>query len=235
MAEKTVVLVHGRHVDTVGWETLVWGDGERIGTGPLGLLIAMKKGAQLVFGTGASEKDGLKECEYTATFLRGRLGLLNQFPEFAGYRQYDPYQLEAIFRPILREAHLDTASKNTDQEVQNVVAFARSIGATEIIAVTSPGHNARCGNTAAVLDEKRECDFSGLGYMVRAARSSTPEFCAGHTVIFEHPHRGDDPMIRSPLMPHEVFPLLFKVPPSERMELFGRIKDLISARLPSTS
>lgn len=235
MAEKTVVLVHGRHVETVGWKTLVWGDGERIGTGPLGLLIAMKKDAQLVFGTGASEKDGLKECAYTAAFLRSRLGSLGQFPEFAEYRHYDPYELEALFKPLLRAAHLDTDSKNTDQEVRNTVAFARSVGATEIIAVTSPGHYARCANVPALLDEKGECDFSGLGYMVQAARSSTSGYRASHTVILEHPHRGDDPMIGAPLMPHEVFPLLFKVPVEERMELLESIRNLITTRLPPAS
>lgn len=217
---KTVVLCHGRHVDTVGWKALVWGEGDKIGTAPLALYLAVQNGAQLVFGTGASEKDGLKECAFTRQHLKNHLAELTTFPEFSGYCADGPYELDATFNPIVDAAHLDLESQNTDQEVVNAVEFAKSVGATELIQVTSPFHAARCMNVVAKLCENG-FDFGNVIPRVVSARSSTATCRAATTVILEHPHRGDDPMIEAPMMPHQVFPRMFRLSPSTRMQFFS--------------
>lgn len=230
---KTVVLCHGRHVDTVGWKTLVWGEEDKIGTAPLAFHLAMEKGAQLVFGTGASERDGLKECAFTRKYLLDNLDEVIAFPEFAKYARWD-YVLHAmqymaderraLFEPVINGAHLDTESTDTVTEVKNAVAYAKSLGATELIQVTSPFHAARCMSISAKLLEDG-FDFGGVVPMVVSAKSSTSTCQAATTVILEHPHRGDDPMVGSPLMPHQVFPRMFRLPPPARMQFFADTSD----------
>ena len=60
--------VHGRHVKAVGWERLVWGDptNNKLGSMPKMVEVAIdliNQGLRpvIVFGTGASEKDGWEE------------------------------------------------------------------------------------------------------------------------------------------------------------------------------
>lgn len=56
---KKAVLIHGRHVETDGWEKVVLGDlaSNRLGTMARGVLEAYRQGAELIyFGTGASKK-----------------------------------------------------------------------------------------------------------------------------------------------------------------------------------
>lgn len=230
---KTVVLCHGRHVDTLGWETLVWGEGDKIGTAPLALHLAFQKQAQLVFGTGASEKDGLKECAFTQKHLLDNLVAVIQFPEFVEYAawdyvlhamRYQQHEREALFRPVIDAAYLDSESTDTVSEVKNAVEFAKSLGATELIQVTSPFHAARCMSISAKLLEDGY-DFGKVVPMVVSAKSSTPVCRAATTVILEHPHRGDDPMVSSPLMPHQVFPRMFRLPPPARMQFFADTSD----------
>ena len=219
MNMKSLVLVHGRHLQTQGWEKLVWGDGPAIGAGPLGISIALQKGAQLVFGTGASEKDGLKECAYTEDYLMRNIPSLKVFTEFKDYLGTDGYEMKSIILGRLGKAHLDFASTDTVSEVKNAVLYAKLVGARELITVTSPFHYARCASIVGRLLEDG-FDFGNVLPMVVSARSSTETCRAATTVILEHPHRGDDPMVKSPLAPHEVFPRMFKLPPDERMKFF---------------
>lgn len=240
---KTVVLCHGRHVDTVNWEMLVWGEGDKIGTAPLALHLAFQKQAQLVFGTGASEKDGLKECVFTQKYLLDHLADVILFPEFAEYHRwrwdhglhalkhamkYMADEREALFRPVIEAAYLDSDSTDTVSEVRNAVELAKSLGATELIQVTSPFHAARCMSISARLLEDGY-DFGGVIPMVVSAKGSTPVCRATTTVILEHPHRGDDPMVGAPLMPHQVFPRMFRLPPSARMQFFVDTSDRLRA------
>lgn len=230
---KTVVLCHGRHVDTVDWETLVWGEGDKIGTAPLALYLAFQKQAQLVFGTGASEKDGLKECAFTQKYLLDNLTNIIAFPEFVdcdawGYAlhvtKYPAHEREALFKPLIDAAHLDFESTDTVSEVKNALKLAQELGADELIQVTSPFHAARCMSISARLLEDGY-DFGGVIPMVVSAKSSTSTCRAATTVILEHPHRGDDPMVASPLMPYQVFPRMFRLTPSARMQFFADTSD----------
>ncbi len=235
---KTCVLVHGRHMETEGWEKLVWGDGPMIGAAPFGLYLALQKGARLVFGTGASEKDGLKECAYTRRFLESNLERLRDFPEFLKKywrwddtihgMVYDQDERARVFSDVLNAAHLDIESVDTASEVKNAVAFAKSIRATELIQVSSPFHVERCAKVSAELLEDG-FDFGDVIPMTASSKSSTEKCRASTTVILEHPHRGDDPMIASSLAPHQVFPRMFRLSPKERMEFFRETDKRLTA------
>lgn len=222
--QRTVVLVHGRHLQAHDWEKLVWGEGQMIGTAPLGLHLAATRGAEaLIFGTGASQKDGMQECEFTLNFLQAHLALVVQFPEFADFRGGDAYETADVFKGVLSRVMLDRVSQNTDQEIASAISVAKQKGATELLCVTSPAHAARCNNVIARLREK-DFDFGGVLPMVISARSSTATYSATDTVVFEHPHRGDDP---SPNL-SDVLPGIFKISPTARYDFKGALAKLIA-------
>lgn len=214
---KKIVLCHGRHLGTVGWETLVWGDGEKIGTAPFALYLAVREQAELVFGTGASELDGVKECVFTRDYLLARIAEVTQFPEFAAYRADGAYERAALLGPVVQNAHLDTESMNTDQEVLCALEYAKLTGASELLQVTSTFHAPRCIQAIAKLADSGY-DFGGVLAKVLFARSSTATCNAATTVILEYPHRGDDQMLDAPLKPHQIFPRMFKLQPLERIQ-----------------
>ena len=62
---KTAILIHGRHLQTNGWEDIMWGDpaNGRLGQIPKALELVNDMQADLIYwGTGASERNGGKEC-----------------------------------------------------------------------------------------------------------------------------------------------------------------------------
>ena len=82
--KKAALLVHGRHLEAKGWSSIVFGDfeGKEESLGQLTLGLEMARAMQielLVLGTGASEKDGLKESEYTLHEALKRAGFLVEF------------------------------------------------------------------------------------------------------------------------------------------------------------
>lgn len=187
-----LVVVHGRHLETKKWEELVWGKEGVMGTVPLGLYLALKKGAKhLVLGTGASEKDGVKECEYTLSFLRSHLKELGSFPLFAGIDEADVSKLAELLSHNRDWVVLDKEAQNTVDEIKNSLALCARVGAVELIHVTSPAHVARCSNLIGQLTESGSAPL-GVTPLLVSAHSSTDKYCAANTVVFEHPHRGDD-------------------------------------------
>ena len=69
------------------WEDVTWGaPPERIGRVPMGVLVALSEQADvMVFGSGASEKDGMLESEATARLLWERFDELTGFAVFKGW------------------------------------------------------------------------------------------------------------------------------------------------------
>jgi hypothetical protein len=70
---KTAILIHGCHLQAEEWENIVWRNPRVgiLGRIPRGIQLAIQEKADLIFwGTGASEKDGLKEAEDVFRQLR---------------------------------------------------------------------------------------------------------------------------------------------------------------------
>ena len=69
--KKSGVLVHGCNLHTYQWKRIVWGKPpDELGRVPKGIFIALHEEADvMVFGTGASEKDGLLEADATARLM----------------------------------------------------------------------------------------------------------------------------------------------------------------------
>ncbi len=183
----TGVLIHGCHLQAKEWENIVWGNpkGGTLGRAPRGIQLAICEKAELIFwGTGASEKDGMKEAQFAFNYavVHGC-----ELSEFSGY---DPYEIESILRGI---SFIDTATQNTSQEIECAAEVCHERGITRLILVSSPTHIPRC------LSEAEKFRWAGKlhGIKIFATASDTcyAGSVPGDVLIVEPPHRGDRPEV----------------------------------------
>ncbi len=189
MGNKTGIICHGRHLLAKNWELHQWGDKEK---GLLGqilktLLVAHREQPEaIVFGTGASEKDGLKESEYTIKYMLDNFHYLNEFPQFRGI---DINQLKKFvgFRSIAEKK-----SQNTYEEIKGAIEIFSHYGIERVILVSNPDHLPRCIQLAhQVYQETKSKILDGF-----LATPSEIGYNGTSTItsrIVEMPHRGDDP------------------------------------------
>lgn len=131
---KTGILVHGRHLQAEGWEKLVWGvPGEgKLGSLPMMVLIALTVGIEnigaIVFGTGASEKDGLKEAEYTKRYILENMAKLGQFEKIAFHPHFQSRRDLVLLDNMCNAVIPEIRSKNTAEEVANAAEIFKNMG-----------------------------------------------------------------------------------------------------------
>jgi hypothetical protein len=190
-ALKTLVLVHGFHLHAEAWEDVVWGDpqGGVFGRASRGILEALACDATaIMFGTGTSEKDAVKEGDYTYRYAREHIGDLEQF---AG-KTADELRVWLASR-----AYLELRSQDTREEIEAALRYAQETGMQQLILVSSPTHIMRCQQLALSLLSNNQ-DARGLRQHLYAVSSDVPY--AGTTVddvcIIEPPHRPDRPNVR---------------------------------------
>ncbi len=195
---KTGVLVHGYNLHADQWEDVAWGTPpERIGRVPMGIFVALSERADvMVFGSGASERDGLLESEATARLLWER------FDELAGFAVFKGREAELTrpsgagrFRQRIESIlHLDRESKNTRDEIAYAGRLFVDRGVERVILVSSPTHLPRCLRDACAIYGE-DGGMSGLLQELYAAPSVTgyPGYSADDVAIFEPPHRPDRP------------------------------------------
>lgn len=188
---STAVLIHGCHLQASlnrqTWKDIVWGGDTPTlhGRGTMGLKVAIERNADLVvFSTGASELEGVKEGQVTRDYA------LENLESIARAIDTDPNTLQ---RMIEENSELDIESQNTREECERNLGLCIDMGIEQVIIVSSPWHLPRCILAAQTVLEE-----------MRAARKMlVPELFAkpSHgdtkgTVVFEPPHRGDLPMNR---------------------------------------
>ncbi len=186
---KKAVLIHGCHLqaDLNGqtWEGLVWGlvDGKPTlsGRATMGIKIALMDGAErVVFSTGASERDGLKEGEYTYQWaLKHARDLSKLLGVSASY-------LRGYLR---RVSVLDLESQNTAQECTRNFTSAVADGFETITLVSSPWHVQRCLTEALKAVETMRAEGKTIPRIKAEASYGSTE----GIVILEPSHRGDQP------------------------------------------
>ena len=195
---KTGILVHGYNLHAGQWEDVTWGaPPERIGRVPMGVLVALSEQADvMVFGSGASEKDGLLETEATARLLWERFDELAGFAVFKGWENEltRPHGADRFRQRIETILHLDRASKNTRDEIAHAGRVFVDRNVERVVLVSSPTHLPRCLRDACAIYGE-DGAMSGLLQELYAAPSVTgyPGYTAEDVVIFEPPHRPDRP------------------------------------------
>lgn len=181
---RTAVLIHGLHVDSKDWEHLVWGDPRagQLGRAARGIVEAANSYARLIFwGTGASQKDGLKESEYTKRLALSRLDELmshiHTFTDVEVLRQY----VESV-------SFTDTVTQNTAQEAKAALVRCREIDIEQMTMVSTPSHLPRC-----FRDARKAAKELGMTIKLYATDADTfyPDEEMNDVVILEVPHRPD--------------------------------------------
>lgn len=180
------VLIHGLHMGAHGWEDIVWGNPPKgvWGIIPRGVEYAWRTQAELiVWGSGASERDGMKEAEcFYARALEG-------IQELANIAGTTPEELQTFL-----EAHSekDVEAQNTADEIQNTLekCLARGIQELTLIPAASQAPIATRRVLGMVLEDERYAEFR---HRVTVAPSDTryEGTSMQDIVIFAPAHRGD--------------------------------------------
>lgn len=176
---KTALLVHGIHLYADKWEDIVWGNLEIgiLGIVPKALAVACElKAEYMVWGTGASERDGLKEADYTFKFAMDKA---------------NAYMFRALGN---FKHHIDRISQNTREEIAAASEFAVQNDIERLILVSNPTHIARCLQTAlAYFGEHNKYNTLRRNLTVAVSNVCFADSNPSDVVIFEPPHRGDRP------------------------------------------
>ena len=147
MERKTGVLIHGYNVHSKNWQEVVWWKSpELVGRLPQGAKVILEVEPEMViFGSGASEKDGKIEAEVMRDYLLEYFLELAILPDFLGVN------LEKLRERITQISRLETKSKETYEEIYYSSYIFKKEGIERIILVSSPDHTPRCGLYAAQI------------------------------------------------------------------------------------
>jgi len=218
---KTGILCHGRHVLANNWEYHQWGDKEK---GLLGqilktcLLAYQEQPDVIIFGTGASQKEGLKESEYTIKYMLDNIEEVSKFPQF---QDIDINKLGAF---MYCHSIPETKSQNTLEELKQAMDIFSSYNINRMILVSNPDHISRCMQLAHQVyhDSKPH----GLDQIFAAQSDICYDGSLNITSkIIEMPHRGDDP---SPNLSKSIGNY-FKLPLDKKKEFVGLVEDFFNA------
>jgi hypothetical protein len=195
--KRAGILMHIRHLETVGWERLVWGVPEEDSIGSLPKVVELlldeppcEPIVSIVFGCGPSVKDGLSEGEYTKRYLLERLPALRDFPRFKD--RLDDETLRTL-RKRLEQIYVTPKIERSIDEVVFAAEYFAEQGTTRVWQVTAASHAPRCVQIQAAVRTAGLIPKDQQWALVADDRSyeGTDPFS---TLIVEMPHRGDDPM-----------------------------------------
>ncbi|OHA83038.1 MAG: hypothetical protein A2408_02550 [Candidatus Yonathbacteria bacterium RIFOXYC1_FULL_52_10] len=230
---KIGILVHGRHLQAVGWPKLAWGEPEKgnLGSLPLMVYTALTEGleniAVVVFGTGASEKDGLKEAEYTKKYLVDHMNDLSQFACIKEHEGFQSHLALARLSKLCDGIVTETVSTNTVQEIANTAKIFQAHGCTKVIQITCGSHEPRCARLRSEVKKQglipRGQIWYSIGDDMTFADSSISD-----VVIVEPPHRGDDPLLGAVHLPHRLVPRMFKIDLGLRQHFLSEFDELLT-------
>ncbi len=180
------ILIHGLHLQANGWQSVVWGEPEnnKYGIVPRAIEVAYKENADLIYwGSGASEKDGLKESEFTFNFAIKNINILSKICNTS------PEILEKF---LIEKSYLDKEAKNTKEEIDNFlnlclerkiekVAFVNLMGATPITS----------RRVLLAISEKENFKQFRKNFEIISSDTQYPDTSMEDIIIFAPPHRGD--------------------------------------------
>lgn len=217
---KPVTLVHcmGRFCNE-GWDPVMVGSRERMGQLPITLRVLAEEQHRirvLSFGTGASHVNGEWEAQRAARVLRDGY---REFGSWDRFRCVDGVYSDEVDR-IIRTPRMDVRSQNTEQELMFAKEFMLREGLDRFVGVTCPSHLPRC---TAVGDKV----FSGSGISVLWVPSEAHYLGAspGDAVVFEAPHRSDDPIAAGGYRLNELMARFWMLP--NKLQFLQELKVLL--------
>jgi hypothetical protein len=232
---KTGILVHGPHVQAKGWMNLAWGTApDQMGRLPKAIQMYLRLGAEVIyFGTGASERDGIKEAQWMFDTLYTKKSELSNFDALSDLKQQGIDIHLTPDGPVIYAGRtqakciIDLTPQNTIEELLRAGDAFLTNGVGQVVLVSSATHMSRCLRDEQIVynDPKHGGKYKRLAQNLLVAPADTCYEGAGYdsTVIFEHPHRGDRPDFPF----HETARLLFKVGASRQTEFDAFLRKVI--------
>lgn len=186
MEKKTAVLIHGLHLQANDWEKIVFGDLDKniFGNVPRGLEIALENNTELVYiGSGASDKDGLKECEYALLETKKRI------PEYAKRFNINDLEISSL---LDEKTYLDTKAKDTKEEIDNFLKLCleKQIDELYFIPVAGQAPIAARRISKAIVENPQYAKYLH-SYFICPSDTKYANLMMDDIVIFTPPHRGD--------------------------------------------
>lgn len=219
---RTGILVHGCHLTADGWTEIVWGrPPHELGRLPHAVLLAVEENASVVvFGTGASELDGVKESQYTYNYL------MKHWDELKQFEALEHVDLDSALALMKEIHHLDLTTQNTDQEAREGLRAMTEKKCHHAILVSSPTHLPRCLAAACKVVETEKTVFSGPIY---ASPSDTcyAGFRASDVVVVEPPHRGDRDKSLDDYQFHELVQRTYRVNKDQKASFLEELGELL--------
>ena len=196
-----LILIHGCHLKTEGWESIMWGDPLNgvLGRIPKALEIVREYDNPLLsWGSGGScDEDGLKEAEVSFKHA------LERYKEILQLSHMHPLEVKDYLESI---AHMNLTQTTTTQEVVAASELCVADEIKRLILVSSPTHVARCHQEALKL--KNEGLLPGVSISAEASDVSYTGYGPQDVVIVEPPHRGDMPQIEFHVPVRKIFQFL---------------------------
>lgn len=184
--KKTIVLIHGFHLDADDWLQIVWGDPTNgiYGRIPRGIQVARGYGdVVLRLGSGGSMRNGAYEAHWALEILLDRR---TEIPELAalpsGGRGW-----------LLQVGDLEETAKNTAEEVAGAFEACVRQDAKRLVLVSSPTHISRCLNEAERL--RGQLEYRHIEVLATASDVSYTGYSPDDVVVVEPPHRCDLPQV----------------------------------------
>jgi hypothetical protein len=150
----TALIIHGYNLHQSDWYEVMWGDPVRglLGRAPMGVLLAYyHEPGLIVWNTGASEKDGVREGKYILHYTLSHLHELpNQFPAF-----FDSVDIEQLRSNIVGLSVTETESMSTSEALANALSLVLTPEGeplcSQIMQVSSLNHASRIQRDAERL------------------------------------------------------------------------------------
>lgn len=189
---NTAVLIHGCHVEAVDWKKIIVGNLPNLpGRATRGLEAAwMFQSTCIIWGTGASERNGLKEAELIFNEAFAHVDDIAKYMS-RGQETINSKDLAYFMR---YKSIFEKDSQTTPEEINNAVRIAQEHDCTIIFQISSPTHIERCYHEALKWNEEHPNQnmlFIPISSAVPYANSSAKD-----VVIVEPPHRSDRSKLR---------------------------------------
>lgn len=220
------VLVHSRHIQTVGWEELVWGlpAQNKLGDFPKLVELLLQEVSQrpitcIVTGSTDTKVGNMYDGEYAKKYLLDRFDQLHEFPRLKILLDKLSDEQQAQLRKRLENLIVTKPLKNTAEEITHSAQLFSERGIHEVIQIASASHGPRCIQLQAAARFEGKIPIDQQWYVVLSDmcfEGTDPK----DTVVLETPHRGDDPMLGfKPTLPQALKPYYYELPTEDKKKL----------------
>ena len=223
MKNTVGIAIHGGHLMTRDWETLIWGTApSRLGSLPMLALTILDMFASesapclVVFGTGASEKDGLKESEYIKKYFLTHLDDLESFDEIRNHPLWSKENLDQI-ATMGRAVVCETTAQNTREEIRAAAKLFDALGIQEVLHITCGSHAPRCLQNYLQLRAAGEIP-TRQEWRILPDQTVYPGSSIGDVIVVEPPHRSDDILVEAPIRLSHIVKEFYALDGNKRLE-----------------